>query len=794
MLNQKFFLIPLFAAPFFAGTPIFADSAALPENVPAIVAPAQIDTRYTTTQEMKIETRLTAFFLERAHILEKKISETDMNAFIETDCSSLDATRSIFLQSDVDGFKARFAPTLADYMARGNLHAGFTVYKKFLERLDERLSKIDARLQQPQTFNLNRSDSLRTDRKEKIWPADEAAADELWEKRLTNELITELLGENSDEDDAAETAGTAVAGTTNSAGTPPITTSDPSPETVAAACEKLRERYAKLRANLTLEPWEVEELFLNALTAQYDPHTSFFSKQSMEEFEIMMRNSLCGIGAVLSMKDGYCTIREIMAGSPVERSGKISVGDKIVAVDKTGGDGEMVDVVGIRLSRIVRMLRGKKGVPVRLLIESAGDGSRRLVTLVRDEIKLTEQLASAEVFSVPAADGEKTVSVGVITLPSFYGKDRAAESAFSTSEDVKELLKKLKAEKIDALVLDLRLNGGGYLNEAIDLLELFVGPGVPALQTQGTSGRAEKLVTGGSIVGPAKSLFSSEPEWTGPMLVLVSKLSASASEIVAGALQDNHRALIVGDPQTHGKGSVQEVIPFRAYDASLNAAIKLTRSKWYAPSGKSIQLRGVSADIITPSVYSVLPVGEDDLEQPLPWDSVSSVLGTSIPSWMSAPISPELVKILAENSARRQAELPEFLTHNRTVAWVGEKEKNKAVPLSLRERLASRDSDREFTEFVKQEYKTLDAETGFEKREIRLDSAVEQQKESETSKFVSKKSSLRAAGTGALPGVSAAADDADEWPDYDVLLRESVRIAADWVSLLDAEKSAAPAN
>lgn len=802
MVAKIFPILPLFAASFAAEIPAFAadpatatlpDEAA-PADAPAIVAPAATDARYTTTQEMKIETRLTAFFLERAHILEKKIAETDMTALIETDCSALDSTRSIFLQSDVDALKTRFAPTLADYLARGNLHAGFTIYKLFLLRLDERLAKIDERLQKPETFNLDRDDELKLNRKEKIWPADKAAADALWEQRLTNELITELLSGNDDDDSAAETteksetakskdsaAGTADADVAAKS----KALAEPTPENIAAACKKMRERYAKLRTNLTLEPWEVEEIFLNALTSQYDPHTSFFSKQSMEEFEIMMRNSLCGIGAVLTMSDGYCTIREIMPGSPVERSGKISVGDRIIAVGTTEKN-ELVDVVGIRLNRIVRMLRGEKGVPVRLLVESGNDRSRRFVTLIRDEIKLTEQLASAEIFIVPTEN--ETVPVGVITLPSFYGKDRAAESAFSTAEDVKELIRKLKFANIRALVLDLRRNGGGYLNEAIDLLELFVGPDVPALQTKGMSGRAETLVTGGSILGPAKSLFSSEPEWSGPMLVLVSKLSASASEIVAGALQDNRRAIIVGDPHTHGKGSVQEVIPFKVYDSSLNASIKLTRSKWYAPSGNSIQIRGVSADIVTPSVYSVLPVGEGDLERPLPWDSVPSVLDdpAKTPTWMSAPISPELIKILDENSRRRQAELPEFLTHHRTVAWFKEKEEKKSVPLSLKKRLAMRESDRAFSDFVKAEYTTLEAETGYEKHEVKLDSAVEQQKESDAN--AAKKSSLLSGGNSALPGMISSSDDEKDWPDYDVLLRESVRIAADWVELVDAQK------
>ena len=403
------------------------------------------------------------------------------------------------------------------------------------------------------------------------------------------------------------------------------------------------------------------------------------------------------------------------------------------------------------------------------------------MTLVRDEIKLTEQLASAQIFDVPA--GGETVPVGVISLPSFYGKDRSADVSFSTSEDVKELLKKLKAANVRAIVLDLRRNGGGYLNEAVDLLELFVGSGVPVLQTQGAVGRPSTLRTGGTL-GIVGGLIPMEPEWTGPVVVLVSKLSASASEIVAGALQDNRRALVVGDPQTHGKGSVQEVIPFKAYDAGQEASIKLTRSKWYAPSGNSIQIKGVSSDIVAPSVYSVLPVGEGDLDRPLPWDSVPSVLDDELPSWLSAPVSPELISALEKNSRRRQAELPEFLTLNRTIAWVDEREKTKEIPLSLRERLAMRDEDKVFSDWVKNDYAELKKNTGYRKTDVKLDAVLEQEKQSGENAAQKAKSSLRASNPAVVPGL-AARDDEEEWPDYDVLLREAVRIAADWVEMLD---------
>ena len=755
-------------------------------EIPAIVAPVEEAPRYTTTREMKDDTRLSLLFLEKMHISQKKFAELDKNELIKTFFLTLDPSRTIFLQSDLEAMQERFAPSLEFFMEKGNLHVAFTIYTEFLKRLHERVEWTKDRMSRP--FDLEtRDDLFKFNRKDENWARTREDADALWEQRLTNDLINELLGAKkgdkaddvSGEDDS-ELEKFPPAKT-------PCAKPDLSPENIAAACKKIYDRYAKFEKNISLEPWEVEELFLNALTAQYDPHTTFFSKQSMEQFQITMRNSLCGIGALLYDDEGYCTIREILPGGPVERSGKFSVGDRIVAIG-TGDSKELTDVVGMRLNKIVRILRGKKGEKIRLLVESASDhGMRTFITLTRDEIKLTEQLATAKIISVPAgknsadASGEN-VPVGVITLPSFYGKDRTDKLAFSTSEDCRELLGKLKQQNVQAVILDLRNNGGGYLNEAIDLSELFLGSGEVVLQVKGAAGAPEILSTGKrNAFQAAKNLFSATlPEWNGPLIVLTTRLSASASEIVAGALRDNNRALVVGDPQTHGKGSVQEVIPFERYAQKQLASMKITRSKWYAPSGDSIQIKGVPADIVVPSIYSVMPVGEGDLERPLPWDSISSALPKepAHPGWISAPISAELIKILGENSQKRQAELPEFLSLNRTIAWFENREGNKTVPLNIAKRLEERESDKSFGEMLKKEYAEL-AKTDFEATEIKLDSAIEQEKESEEN---SKKSALARRQSAPLPGTLP--DDTEEWPEYDVVLREAARIAADWVNML----------
>lgn len=738
-------------------------------GAPVVVAPEQEEMRYTTTAEMKDDIRLTRFCLNRFHLSQKSVNTVNMKEVLKKLSSSLDPSRSFFLQSDYTLMCNRFAPALPYFLEKGNMASAFTIYETYRTRVNERIDWVQKRLKQP--FNLEGTGSLKLNRKDDPWPADTAAADLFWEQRLTNDLINELLSSKNDEDQKSE----------NKAPAEP----DLSGEAVQKACKKIAERYEKLRKNLILEPWEIEELFLNALTAQFDPHTTFFPKQSMEDFQISMRNSLCGIGAVLFDDEGYCTVREIIPGGPVDRSGKFSVGDRIVAVGEgTDENAALTDVVGMRLNRIVRMLRGQKGEPIRLLVESGNDHSnRKYISLIRDEVKLTEQLATAKIIDVPA-DG-KTISVGVIDLPSFYGKDRNDKQAFSTSEDVKELLGKLKEKNVSAVILDLRNNGGGYLNEAVDLTELFVGSGEPVVQVRGISERdIDVLKTGRkTLLETAKNIFvTTLPDWNGPLIVLVSKASASASEIVAGALRDNNRALIVGDPQTHGKGSVQEIMPYSYVVGSdqQKASIKITRSKWYAPSGNSIQLKGVAADIPVPSAYSVLPIAESDLEKPLPWDSIRSVLSEdrSTPGWLSAPISQELIDILSEASRKRQAELPEFLTHNRTIAWWARRENDKSVPLNIRERIEQRDSDTDFFQLVKNEYSEL-AKNDFVMTEIKLDSAIEQGKISDEAK---KSKSVQRRNASMLPGADGSEEDEDV-PQYDVVLREAARIAADWVKL-----------
>ncbi len=478
-----------------------------------------------------------------------------------------------------------------------------------------------------------------------------------------------------------------------------------------------------------------------------------------------MRNSLCGIGATLADEDGYCTIKEILPGGPLDLSNQVKPGDRIIAVGQ-GEAGEMDDIVGLRLQKAISRIRGKQGTTVKLLVDTAG--ARKVVALKRDQIKLVGQMASARCFEVPNGNG--TVHVGVIDLPAFYGKNPDGTGS-SPTKDVEQLIAKLKKLGIKALIMDLRKNGGGLLTEAVELSGLFIPKG-SVLQVRDSQGRIED--------------YRDEDEkvaWNGPLIVLTSKLSASASEIFCGAMKDHHRALVVGDTTTHGKGSVQNIIElnrvFRGLD--VKSAVKVTIQKWYAPSGSSIQLKGVPADIVVPSVFSVLPVAESDLDRPLAWDSIpASLTKPDEGDWLKAKLSDELVKQLAEASAKRQAELPEFLTLTHSIEWTKSRQARKEVSLSLEQRRQERSDDLVFREQVRKELTQFSTKAG-KATDVKLDAALEQEKK-EGQEWINK--------SKRMSRVRDPLEDED-WPDYDIQLQEAVRIAADWTKTLAAQPAPA---
>src|SRR5262252_906007 len=518
--------------------------------------------------------------LEEGHYTRAKLNEQVSKKFLQTYLELLDYSHLFFTQDDVDTVTAKYASDMAGDVLMGTLKPGYEIYALYTKRVDERVAKIKELLKQPIDFKSNASVEL--SRQKSPWPKDEAEADQLWRGRITNELLQEHLSEH------------------------PI---EPAPQLVAR-------RYDRLARNVHEEDKDEQmKLYLDALAQAYDPHSEYLSKADMKNFSINMGLSLVGIGAMLRSEDGYAKIESLVVGGPAQVDGRRKVGDKITAVAQ--GPADFVDVREMRLDKVVEMIRGKKGTRVRLLAipSDATDPSRRKnVELVRDEIKLKDQEARADIIIKKDENGEP-VKLGWLTLPSFYADmDRHQKS---TTRDVLALLKRLKKENIAGLVVDLRKNGGGSLEEAISLTGLFLKSG-PIVQTKGSNGQIR--VSANPDPGIA---------YSGPLVVLTSRQSASASEIFAAALQDYGRAVIVGDKNTFGKGTVQTILPIGRFASLLGShsdedgALKLTIQKFYRVAGGSTQLHGVTSDIVVPSLSDLPEFGEGALKNALPYDEVT---------------------------------------------------------------------------------------------------------------------------------------------------------------------------
>ena len=517
--------------------------------------------------------------LEEGHYTRQKLNEEISNKFFQTYLELLDFSHLFFTQKDVDDLNAKYGSSMAGDVLFGTLKPAYDVYALYTKRVDERVAKIKELLKQPIDFKS--SATVELSRQKAPWPKDEAEADQLWRGRIANELLQEHLSEH------------------------PI---EPAPQLVAR-------RYDRLARNVHEQDKDEQmKLYLDALAQAYDPHSEYLSKADMKNFSINMGLSLVGIGAMLRSEDGYAKIESLVPGGPAQVDARLKVGDRISAVAQ--GPAEFVDVREMRLDKVVEMIRGKKGTRVRLLVipSDATDPSRRKnVELVRDEIKLKDQEARADIIIKKDENGEP-VKLGWLTLPSFYADMDKHQK--STTRDVLALLKRLKKENIAGLVVDLRRNGGGSLEEALLLTGLFLKSG-PIVQTKDYNGYIR---------------ISSDPDngiaYNGPLVVLISRQSASASEIFAAALQDYGRAVIVGDKDTFGKGTVQTILPIGRFASLLGShndedgALKLTIQKFYRVAGGSTQLHGVASDIILPSLSDLPEFGEGALKNALPYDEV----------------------------------------------------------------------------------------------------------------------------------------------------------------------------
>jgi carboxyl-terminal processing protease len=612
----------------FAATALGGESAAAPPD--------------EATTEADIA-RITTNLLERSQFAHRPLDAALAAVFLDRYFDALDPARSVFLQSDVDELTAYRATLPTDLRRDGDTRAASAIFARYLERLKQQVAYVDETLKTA-TFDFTGHDVYSFDRAHAARPVDLAAARALWRQRLRAEYLQlELSGEKP-----------------------------------AQIESTLARRYAgELESTKSLTPSDVLDIYLDTLAHVYDPHSDYLGHEQLETFAIGMNLSLVGIGATLESTNGYCVIRDLVPGGPAARSGALKPGDRIVSVAQPGKP--PVDVVGMALSRTVELIRGAKGSAVTLKILPAGatDGAvPKTVAIVRDEVKLADQEASARIIDLPTGKGA-TRRIGVIDLPSFYADMGLGDGAVhrSATADVAALLAKLQAEHVTGIVLDLRRNGGGSLGEAISLTGLFIRKG-PVVQTRDRAGDIDV----GADTDPSVA-------YDGPLVLLTSRFSASATEILAGALQDYGRALVVGDSTTFGKGTVQSVIPLErvmdhigvahAFDPG---ALKVTISKFYRPSGASTQLRGVSADIVLPSTSDVSGVAESALEGPLPWDTVPPA-----PFERLDRVAPYVAELRDRSVARRALE-KDFSYLAGDIARVRDSVTTKSVSLNEAER------------------------------------------------------------------------------------------------------------
>lgn len=566
------------AAPLFAQTPPAAPAAVkAPAAKPAKdVVPAVLDTTPRERQVARLVTRL----VERDHYAHPAVDDDLSEAVLKTYIESLDSNRHYFLQSDIDYFN-RYRYSLDDAVRTGEMEPVFDIFRLYRLRAQQNIGYAMSILEQEPDFAVN--ESYEFDREKLPWAATPAQMQDLWRKRVKNDAISLMLAGKSWKESA----------------------------------DVLRKRYERVLQRINaLDSDEVFENFMNSFARTLDPHSNYLSPRQSEEYRIQMSLSYQGIGASLQLDDDIVQVMAVIPGGPAAIDGRLKTNDRIVAVGQ-GDSGELTDVVGWQLDDVVQLIRGPSGSKVRLQVQTPdGAGTQdRVIDLTRDKVKLEEQAAKKQVITLDK--GGEPVKVGVITVPSFYqdfdARSRGDKDYTSTTRDVRRLIGELRKDKISALVLDLRGNGGGHLTEATSLTGLFIDNG-PVVQVRNNTGETEVL----DDPVPAAA-------YTGPLVVLVDRYSASASEIFAAAIQDYHRGVVIGQ-QTFGKGTVQNLYELDQFGHATGSTglgqLTLTIGKFYRVNGGSTQHRGVIPDVKLPSVIDVATVGESSRDRALPWDQI----------------------------------------------------------------------------------------------------------------------------------------------------------------------------
>lgn len=691
-----------------------------------------------------------ARILARSHYVQKPLDDETSAKFFDQYLDAFDPQHMLFFESDLKEFDS-YRTRLDDLTLRsGDTTPAYLIFKRFLERFDQQTALVDVFLK-TNRFEFTGNDRYLLNRREAPRPADRPAAEKLWEDRVRFEYLTEMLNKEMPNQQKPEDIQKTIA-----------------------------RRYTRIQRFLKeYEPDDVLQVYLTALAHVYDPHSDYMGRAQLENFSIGMKLSLFGIGALLRSEDGYCKIQELIPEGPAEKSKKIKPNDKIIAVAQ--GDKEPVEVVDWKLDKVVELIRGAKGTEVRLTIipaDATDPSQHRVVRLIRDEIKLEDQAAKAKIIDLP---GTPPTRLGIIDLPSFYSEMASKErtnALRSTTTDMRLLLDKLQKEKVSGLILDLRRNGGGALDEAIKLTGLFIRKG-PVVQVKDPDG----TITVEEDPDPAVV-------YEGPLVVLTSRFSASASEILAGALQDYGRALIVGDSSTHGKGTVQQLLQLKPIFAQFGlrldhdpGALKYTIRKFYLPKGASTQMKGVVPDLVLPSVNNYAEVGEGSLPNALPWDKVES-----------APFDPvdqvqPYLEALRKRSADRVASDSDFAFLRQTIDSYRKMVAEKSVSLNEAQRRQEKEENDARQKKRKQELRDR-PDNGEKAYEITL----KQVSLPGLPPPMSKTNHVESARLKAPPNPDdpdAVAED-DTLPVVDITLDETKRILRDYIGLSQGKPRARP--
>ena len=691
--------------------------------------------------------------LQNAHFSRTRFTQELYAKFLDNYIQSVDPQHLFLTQEDVNKLRGRYETSFGDYLLAGQttrladeLYAYFS--ERALPRLEAAEKALDGFAKQLPAFDSQRS-VPRTRRKLER-AADSAALDQVWRDTVEDMLLTEILRREN------------VVKLAEAKGKP-----DPNAKELPPT-EKIRARLKRMRAEIQDADREdmVSDL-LNAVAHVYDPHTDYMGAREEQRFKDMIKASLVGIGAKLkAADDGSTTVEGIVKGGPAAKEGQLKLGDHIVAVAKDG-DENWTDVMFLPIDKVIDLIRGQKGVPVRLRVQNDESGAEREISIVRDEIPMSEELAAGKIIELKSAEGAPR-KLGVLTLPSFYVD--LDEGDVHCAADVKHILRRMVREGVQGLVLDLRFNGGGSLDEVRKMVGFFTGAG-PVVQVKDARGHVERLTVSG------------KPLFTGELVVLINKMSASASEIFAGAMADYGRAVIVGDPTTFGKGTVQvprglaEYMPYFSRRDGCGM-IKVTTQKFYRVGGASTQLRGVASDIVLPTVTGGLRVNEGEQDYALPYDEIPRAGG-----YVRSPRLSALLPQLVERSKARTAQDKDLQYMREDIARAEERQAKNSVSLNKELRCA------ENAEQLKRR-REIDAE-----RKTRY--ALMEKADAENMTIYRLK--LEDVKADALPLADKddlnsfmeenedpedALDDAPEYPSgLDPVLRESLHILADMVEL-----------